>query len=78
MNMNNTPEHVKFAMQLMHKYAYENQIPARSTSDLSPFEQWLIFEYFRHVKYSCPECGSSRILEAKDYTQCRMCWNLWK
>jgi len=31
-----------------------------------------------HVEHSCPECGSSRILEAKDYTQCRLCWNVWK
>jgi len=35
-------------------------------------------KFEEHVERSCPECGSSRILQAKDYTQCRMCWNLWK
>jgi hypothetical protein len=25
----------------------------------------------------CPECSSNRILEHKDYNQCRLCWHTW-
>lgn len=31
-----------FASNMIKRYAMENQIPARSTSDLSPFEKWLL------------------------------------
>jgi hypothetical protein len=35
-------EKAEFAVKVLKQYAHENQVPARSTSDLSPMEQWLI------------------------------------
>jgi hypothetical protein len=32
----------EFAVKLLKQYALENQVPARSTSDLSKLEEWLI------------------------------------
>lgn len=42
--MNNKAE---FAVEIIKKYAKENQIPLRSTSDLSKFEEWLLIELFK-------------------------------
>lgn len=41
MNIN---EKAAFAVGVLKKYAHENQVPPRSTSDLSKLEQWLILE----------------------------------
>lgn len=35
-------EKAEFAVRVLRQYALEKQVPARSTSDLSPMEQWLI------------------------------------
>ena len=43
---NNMNEKAEFAVRVLKEYALENQIPARSTSDLSPMEQWLILRLF--------------------------------
>ena len=32
----------EFAVEILREYAKQNQTPVRSTSDLSPLEQWLI------------------------------------
>lgn len=32
----------EFAVKILKEYAEENLIPPRSTSDLSPMEEWLI------------------------------------
>ena len=36
----------KFAVEIIKQYAKENQVPERSTSDLSKFEEWLIIQLF--------------------------------
>lgn len=45
-------EKAKFAVQVLKQYALENQVPARSTSDLSPMEQWLILRLFSVSNHS--------------------------
>jgi hypothetical protein len=35
-------EKAEFAVRVLRQYALENQVPARSTSDLSTMEQWLM------------------------------------
>ena len=42
----------KFAVEIIKQYANEKHIPARSTSDLSPMEKWLILRLFDHVSKS--------------------------
>ena len=42
----------KFAVEILKQYALENQIPARSTSDLSPMESWLILRLMTVSKQS--------------------------
>ncbi|TSE11317.1 hypothetical protein [Aquimarina algiphila] len=32
----------EFAVKTLKEYAHQNQLPPRSTSDLSPLEKWLI------------------------------------
>ena len=39
-------EKAEFAVKILLEYAGENQVPARSTSDLSPLEQWLILRLY--------------------------------
>ena len=39
-----------FAIALLKIYAIQNQTPARSTSDLSPLELWLIDRLFNEQK----------------------------
>jgi hypothetical protein len=39
-------EKSNFAVDILKRYAKENQIQARSTSDLSPLEQWLMLYIF--------------------------------
>lgn len=39
-----------FAVRVINKYALENGIPARSTSDLSPMETWLILRLYSTMK----------------------------
>lgn len=36
----------KFAVKLLKEYALENQTTARSTSDISPLEEWLILKLY--------------------------------
>jgi len=40
------PEHVKFMVDILLAYAKENMIPVRSTSDLSPLEEWLLMRLY--------------------------------
>ncbi len=39
---NNKLDKLKSLIKLLEQYAKENKIPRRSTSDLSPFEIWLM------------------------------------
>lgn len=43
-------EKAEFAVSILKEYAEENQIQGRSTSDLSPLEQWLILRLFNEKK----------------------------
>lgn len=65
-------EKVEFAVRVLKQYALENQIPARSTSDLSPMEQWLILRLLAVIK-SLPDSDEIRIkareLDEKDFAQ---------
>jgi hypothetical protein len=45
-------EKAEFAVHVLKQYAHENQVPARSTSDLSPMEQWLILRLLAVSKQS--------------------------
>ena len=40
----------QFAVEILRQYAHENQVPPRSTSDLSPLEQWLINQLYENEK----------------------------
>jgi len=53
-------EKVEFAVRVLKQYALENQIPARSTSDLSPMEQWLILRLLAVIK-SLPDSDEIRL-----------------
>ena len=63
-------EKAEFAVRVLKQYALENQIPARSTSDLSPMEQWLILRLLSVVK-SLPDSDEiimkARELDEKDF-----------
>lgn len=37
---------INFILTLLREYSHENQIPIRSTSDLSPLEEWLLIRLF--------------------------------
>ena len=51
----------KFAVEILREYAKQNQTPVRSTSDLSPLEQWLILRLADILEQSeqlpCGECS---------------------
>lgn len=49
-------EKADFAVIVLKQYAIENQIPARSTSDLSPMEQWLILRLLAVTKNEVAVC----------------------
>ena len=63
-------EKAEFAVRVLRQYALENQIPARSTSDLSPMEQWLILRLLAVIK-SLPDSDEIRMkareLDEKDF-----------
>jgi len=40
-------EEASFAIKTLRRYADEKGIPHRSTSDLSPLEEWLIMEMYK-------------------------------
>ena len=40
-------EKAEFAVEILKKYAKENQLMPRSTSDLSKLEQWLIIQLLK-------------------------------
>jgi len=65
-------EKAEFAVRVLKQYALENQIPARSTSDLSPMEQWLILRLLAVIK-SLPDSDEIRmkalVLDEKDFAQ---------
>ena len=65
-------EKAEFAVRVLKEYALENQVPARSTSDLSPMEQWLILRLLAVVK-SLPDSDEIRMkareLDEKDFAQ---------
>lgn len=65
-------EKAEFAVRVLKQYAHENQIPARSTSDLSPMEQWLILRLLAVIK-SLPDSCEIRMkaleLDEKDFAQ---------
>lgn len=69
---NSMNEKAEFAVRVLKQYALENQIPARSTSDLSPMEQWLILRLLAVIK-SLPEPDEIRMkareLDEKDFAQ---------
>lgn len=37
-----------FAVEIIKEYAHENGIPTRSTSDLSPMEEWLLLRLYKY------------------------------
>ena len=41
-----TDERIEAIVGIMRQYAEEAMIPPRSTSDLSPFEQWLLIRIY--------------------------------
>lgn len=43
-------EIAEFAVKILKEYASEQMIPARSTSDLSPMEEWLIIRLYKSTK----------------------------
>ena len=65
-------EKAEFAVRVLKRYTLENQIPARSTSDLSPMEQWLILRLLAVIK-SLPDLDEIRIkareFDEKDFAQ---------
>ena len=72
-------EKAEFAVRVLRQYALENQVPARSTSDLSPMEQWLILRLLAVIK-SLPNSDEIRMkareLDEKDFAQ--WMWELQK
>lgn len=38
----------EFAVKILKEYAHENGIPARSTSDLSSLEEWLLLRLYKY------------------------------
>ena len=50
----NINDKAQFAIRLLKEYAEQNQLPARSTSDLSPLEEWLISKIYNKVKKPAP------------------------
>mgnify|MGYP003596844908 CR=1 FL=1 len=65
-------EKAEFAVRVLRQYALENQVQARSTSDLSPMEQWLILRLLAVIK-SLPDSDEIRMkareLDEKDFAQ---------
>jgi hypothetical protein len=65
-------EKAEFAVRVLRQYALENQVPARSTSDLSTMEQWLILRLLAAIK-SLPDSDEIRMkareLDEKDFAQ---------
>ena len=65
-------EKAEFAVRVLRQYALENQVPARSTSDLSPMEQWLILRLLAVIK-SLPDSDEIRMkareLDEKDFAK---------
>jgi hypothetical protein len=57
-------EKAEFAVRVIKQYALENLMPARSTSDLSPMEQWLILRLLAVIK-SLPDSDEIR-MKARD------------
>lgn len=72
-------EKAEFAVRVLRQYALENQVPARSTSDLSPMEQWLILRLLAVIK-SLPDSDEIRMkareFDEKDFAQ--WMWELQK
>lgn len=72
-------EKAEFAVRVLKQYALENQVPVRSTSDLSPMEQWLILRLLAVIK-SLPDSDEIRIkvreLDEKGFAQ--WMWELQK
>jgi hypothetical protein len=60
-------EKAEFAVNILKKYASEHQTTVRSTSDLSPLEEWLILRLFVTTKL-LPILEEGMILEYKDLT----------
>ena len=42
-------DRAQFAIKLLQQYAEQNQLPIRSTSDLSPLEEFLILRAFDYA-----------------------------
>jgi hypothetical protein len=65
-------EKAEFAVRVLRQYALENQVPARSTSDLSPMEQWLILRLLAVIKSLLDSDEirmKARELDEKDFAQ---------
>lgn len=65
-------EKAEFAVKVLKQYAHENQVPARSTSDLSPMEQWLILRLLAFTN-SLPDYNEiyqkAQEVDEKDFAQ---------
>jgi hypothetical protein len=70
-------EKAEFAVKVLKQYAHENQVPARSTSDLSPMEQWLILRLLAFTN-SLPDYNEiyqkAQEVDEKDFTQWMYEW----
>jgi len=65
-------EKAEFAVRVLKQYALENSTLPRSTSDLSPMEEWLILRLIAVIK-SLPDSDEIRMkareLDEKDFDQ---------
>lgn len=63
-------EKAEFAVRVLKQYSLENQLPPRSTSDISKMETWLILRFLDFLK-SLPDSSEIKSraidLDEKDF-----------
>ena len=60
----------KHAIKLLRQYAKENGATVRSTSDLSPLEEWL---FYKIVKCQCRRAKFTRMIDKDGNPLCGKC-----
>ena len=63
----------QFACDILKQYAAENQTNPRTTSDLSPLEQWLIVRLFNSRCTECDGTGRWKDDECDPEIDCPKC-----
>ena len=66
----------EFAVEILREYAKQNQTPVRSTSDLSPLEQWLILrlaDTLDQGEQLCDHPRSERSYIGQNMLRCNKC-----